>query len=389
MLPLDKRVPLVLQQDGCRMHNEACERNPLCLQEKFGQMSCGNLVGIEKLREISTVHGGCCGVKGQPRPSPRKQIVPEWGCMIRMPSDSFRGPLPPLTEEQRRLEEELRASVQQLAGTIGERNLFRHKQLSEAADYIRTTLARTGYEVRQHTYEVAGQPCENLEVEVRGKEHPDEIILIGAHYDSVQGSPGANDNATGVAAMLALAKAFAKTVFSRTLRFVAFTNEEPPFFQSRYMGSRVYAQRSHERGEKIVLMLSLETIGYYSDEPGSQGYPFPFSFFYPSTANFIAFVSNMKNASWVRQLLTAFRRHAQLPSEGGALWEWIPGVAWSDHWSFWKEGYPAVMVTDTAPNRYPHYHTATDTPDKVDFARMARVVSGLQGIIGGLTGQSS
>jgi Iap family predicted aminopeptidase len=298
--------------------------------------------------------------------------------MIRMPPDSFRGPLPPLTEEQRGLEQELRTHVQQLAGAIGERNLFRYKQLVAAADYLRTALASFGYAVRRHLYEISGQPCENLEAEVRGKERPGEIVLIGAHYDSVQGSPGANDNATGVAAMLALSRAFASLQPARTVRFVAFTNEEPPLFQSRQMGSRIYAARSRERGERITLMLSLETIGYYSDQPGSQGYPFPFGFFYPSTANFIAFVSNMENARWVRLLLTAFRRHAQFPSEGGALWEWIPGVAWSDHWSFWKEGYPAVMATDTAPNRYPQYHTSADTPDNVDFARTARVVSGLQ-----------
>lgn len=301
--------------------------------------------------------------------------------MIRMPGDSFRGPLPPLTDEQRRRAENLRASVQHLAGTIGERNLFHYKQLVASAEYIHATLAGFGYEVSRQRYQVSGQTCDNLEAEVRGTDKPEEILLIGAHYDSVQGSPGANDNASGVAALLALAQAFARTQPSRTVRFVAFTNEEPPFFQSRHMGSRVYAQRIRAQGEKILLMLSLETIGYYSDEPGSQRYPFPLSFFYPSTGNFIAFVSNMECAPWVRRLLTAFRRHAQFPSEGGAVWEWIPGVAWSDHWSFWKEGYPAVMVTDTAPNRYPHYHTAADTPDKVDYARMARLVSGLQRVI--------
>lgn len=305
-----------------------------------------------------------------------------------MPNDSFRGSLPPLTDEQRRLEDDLRASVQQLAGTIGERNLFHYKQLVAAADYIHTTLAGFGYEVRRQNYLVAGQTCANLEAEVRGTDKPEDILVIGAHYDSVQGSPGANDNATGVAALLALARAFANTQPSCTVRFVAFTNEEPPFFQSRHMGSRVYAQRCHAQGEKIMLMLSLETIGYYSEKPGSQSYPFPLSFFYPSTGNFIAFVSNIEYASWVRQLLTAFRRQAQFPSEGGAVWEWIPGVAWSDHWSFWKEGYPAVMVTDTAPNRYPHYHTATDTPDKIDYARMARVVSGLQRVIMEVAGRS-
>jgi Zn-dependent M28 family amino/carboxypeptidase len=301
--------------------------------------------------------------------------------MIRMPGDSFKGPLPPLTQDQRALEQELRTYVQQLAGRIGERNLLRYPSLVAAAGYLRTTLTSFGYEVGRQPYQVTGQTCENLDAGVRGIDKPADILLIGAHYDSVQGSPGANDNATGVAAMLALARAFAGARPSCTLRFAAFTNEEPPYFQSRHMGSRIYARECRAKGEQILLMLSLETIGYYSDEPGSQSYPFPFSFFYPSTGNFIAFVSNMEHASWVRRLLTAFRRHARFPSEGGALWEWIPGVAWSDHWSFWKEGYPAVMVTDTAPNRYPHYHMESDTPDKVDFARMARVVSGLQRVI--------
>ena len=308
--------------------------------------------------------------------------------MIRMPGDSFKGPLPPLTEEQRSLEYELRSSVQELAQRIGERNLFRYNQLLEAAAYIRTALTSSGYDVGRHQFQVAGQTCENIEAQMVGTEKPHDILLLGAHYDSVQGSPGANDNATGVAALLALARRVANTKPSCTVRFVAFTNEEPPFFQSPHMGSHVYAQRCRERSENIRLMLSLETIGYYSDEPRSQSYPFPFSFFYPSTANFIAFVSNMENASWVKQLLKAFRLHARFPSEGGALWEWIPGVAWSDHWSFWQEGYPAVMVTDTAPNRYPHYHTAADAPDKVDFARTARVVWGLQRVIGELAGCS-
>lgn len=303
--------------------------------------------------------------------------------MIRMPSDHFKGPLPPLTDEQRALEHELRSYVERLAGHIGERNLFRFQHLAAAADYIRQTLAGSGYEVHRHQYEVAGRICENVEAEVKGAEK-DGILLVGAHYDSVQGSPGANDNATGVAALLALARRMASSRPSCALRFVAFTNEEPPLFQGPQMGSHVYAQRCRERRENIRLMISLETIGYYSDEPQSQTYPFPFGFFYPSTANFIAFVSNMENAPWVKRLLTSFRLHARFPSEGGALWEWIPGVAWSDHWSFWQAGYPAVMVTDTAPNRYPHYHTAADAPDKVDFARMARVVSGLQRVIGEL-----
>jgi Zn-dependent M28 family amino/carboxypeptidase len=298
-----------------------------------------------------------------------------------MPGDPFRGPLPPLTAQQHALELTLRRHVHQLAGVVGERNLCRPAQLAAAADYIDMIMRSAGGQVQRQQFEVSGQRSENIEVDISGLEQRDEIILIGAHYDSVEGSPGANDNATGVAATLALAQEFAKVKPSPTIRFVWFANEEPPYFQSRHMGSVVYAKRCKQRGETIRLMLSLETIGYYSDEPNSQRYPLPLGLFYPSTGNFIAFVSNMENAHWVKRILTAFRGHTQFPSEGGALWEWIPGVAWSDHWSFWQEGYAAVMVTDTAPNRYPYYHTADDTPDKLDFARMARVVAGLQLVI--------
>jgi len=304
-----------------------------------------------------------------------------WYVMIPMPGESYHGPLPPATDELRALENELRSYVHMLAGEIGERNVFHYTQLVQAAEYIGKTLSEAGYEVARQEYEVSGQICENLGAEVRGTERPDEIVLIGAHYDSVKGSPGANDNATGVAAMLALAHMFSQTPASRTLRFLAFTNEEPPFFQSHHMGSRVYAKRSRQRAENIILMLSLETLGYYSDQQGSQSYVFPLHFFYPSTGNFIAFVSNVENGSLVRHLLKSFRQHASFPSEGAALWRWLPGVGWSDHWAFWKEGFPAVMVTDTALFRDPAYHTAHDAPQNIHYEHFARVVSGLQRVI--------
>jgi hypothetical protein len=308
--------------------------------------------------------------------------------MIQMPEASYQGPLPPLTEDERVLERELRVSVEVLAGRIGERNVFRHNALVQAADFIRMRLSELGYEVRGQTYDVGGMACENIEAEVRGNVTPDDVLLIGAHYDSVEGSPGGNDNGSGVAAMLALARLFAKSQPARTVRFAAFANEEPPLFRTRHMGSRVYARRSRERGEHIVLMLSLETIGYYSDEPGSQRLMFPLNFFYPSTGNFIAFVGNVENGPWVQRLVGSFRRHAQFPSEGGALWGWMPGVGWSDHWAFWKEGFPAVMVTDTALFRYPAYHSRADTPDKIQYDRLARVVSGLHKVIAELSNGS-
>ena len=168
---------------------------------------------------------------------------------------------------------------------------------------------------------------------------------------------------------------------SRTIRYVAFVNEEPPFFQSDKMGSVVYAKRCKERGEKIVAMLTPETIGCYFDEPGSQKYPSILGWFYPKVGNFIIFVGESESGSLVSKCVGLFRQYAQFPSEGGAAPKSIEGVGWSDHWSFSRHGYPALMITDTAPFRYPHYHTARDTPDKCDYDRMARVVEAVARVV--------
>jgi Zn-dependent M28 family amino/carboxypeptidase len=189
-----------------------------------------------------------------------------------------------------------------------------------------------------------------------------------------------------VAALLVLARLAQQQRFARTLRFVAFVNEEPPYFQSAYMGSRVYASESAQRGEQITAMLSLETIGYYSDEKGSQSYPFPLNFVYSSPGNFIGFVGNLASRRLVRRVVAAFREHARFPSEAVAAPSIIPGIGWSDHWSFWQEGYPGVMVTDTAPYRYEQYHTPRDTPEIIDYERTARVVGGLGHVLGDLAG---
>jgi hypothetical protein len=158
-------------------------------------------------------------------------------------------------------------------------------------------------------------------------------------------------------------------------------NEEPPFFQTEQMGSLVCARRCRERGEKIVVMLALESLGYYSTDGGCQKYPFPIGLFYPSRGDFVGFVGRTADAKWVRHCVKAFRQHAQFPSEGGALPGWLPGIGWSDHWAFWQDGYPAIMLTDTAPFRSPHYHAEDDTPDKLDYDRFARVVEGTGRVI--------
>lgn len=302
--------------------------------------------------------------------------------MVGVPGASHSGALAPLTPEERAIADNLRGHVAAIAGR--EHNLGHRPALDEAAQYIERALAGYGYAVARQPIQVDQGEVHNIEAGIPGGAPGAEIVLIGAHYDSVAGSPGANDNGSGVAAMLELARLLRGTKPARSLRFVAFVNEEPPFFTGELMGSRHYARRSKAQGEKIAAMFSLETIGYYSSRPASQHYPFPLSFFYPSTGNFVAFVSNLRSRALLHEVAGGFRRHAAFPSEAVAAPAFLPGVDWSDHWSFWREGYPALMVTDTALYRYPHYHTSLDTPDKVDYESLARVVTGLKGMLGEL-----
>ena len=300
--------------------------------------------------------------------------------MVSVPGQSWSGELPPLTAEERELAASLREHVTVIASR--EHNVYKLPMLEQAAQYIENAFDNAGYfPLGAQRFTVGDIPVRNIEAELKGGARASEIVVVGAHYDSVGGAVGANDNGSGVAAMLELARLARARRPARTLRFVAFVNEEPPFFKSEVMGSLRYARRAKERGENIVAMVSLETIGYYSDQAGSQRYPFPLGFFYPSTGNFLAFVSDLGSRALMHEAIAAFRRHARFPSEGVAAPAFIPGVDWSDHWSFREAGYPALMVTDTAPYRYPHYHTAADTPDKLDYERLARVVSGLQGML--------
>jgi len=305
-----------------------------------------------------------------------------WWFGMRMPGKNI-SKAEALSPDEIALRKELHADVQKLAGEIGERNMWHYPQLNAAGDFIEDSFARAGLHPRRDSYELRGQTCHNIEAEIPGARP--EILLVGAHYDSVFGSPGANDNGSGVAALLALARRFAGKTSQHTLRFVAFVNEEPPYFLSGEMGSLVYAGRCKARGDKISAMISLETIGYFSDAPNSQIYPSrALGVFYPKVGNFIGFVSNVHSRTLLRRAIAVFRKHAKIPSEGAALPWFIPGVSWSDQWSFWKRGYPGIMITDTAPFRYPYYHSANDTPDKLDYDRFALVVSGMEKVIEGL-----
>ena len=309
--------------------------------------------------------------------------------VTKMPGRSFQGELDALSPPQLALKASLEAHVDMLATQIGERNMQHHPALERAASYIEKMLVEAGYEPASQRFDVDGQPVRNIEVELRGAADRDRIVLIGAHYDSAPGTPGANDNGSGVAALLELARALADRRPRRTVRFVAFVNEEPPHSYTSSMGSRRYAERSAERGETVVAMLSLETIGYYSDAPDSQRYPFPVGFFYPDRGNFIGFVGNRRSARLVKRAVERFREHARFPSEGLAAPSWVGGVSWSDHWSFWQIGAPAIMVTDTAFYRYLSYHMPSDRADVIDYARLARVVDGLVGVVEDLANDES
>jgi Zn-dependent M28 family amino/carboxypeptidase len=277
----------------------------------------------------------------------------------------------------------LRGHVHELAGTIGERSLWRPEALARAAAYVGRRLAAHGT-VEEQAFEVDGRRVANVELTLPGR--GTGSVVVGAHYDTVLGSPGANDNGSGVAALLELAGALAAAPRARTLRLVAFVNEEPPFFQTEAMGSLRYARRCRERGEGVEAMLSLESIGCYRDAPGSQSYPAGLGLLYPDRGDFVAFVSNLGSARLLRRAVRAFRGAVDLPCQAAALPAAIPGVGWSDQWAFWEHGYPALMVTDTAPFRDPWYHTAGDTEEKLDYERLGRVVEGLAAAISELAG---
>lgn len=280
------------------------------------------------------------------------------------------------------LEAELRRDVEALAAA-GPRTVLIPANLRAAAAYIHDSFVRAGHRrPRRQEFSCQGMTCENIEVELPGT--TDEVVVIGAHYDTVPTSPGADDNGSGVAALLSMARSLVAARPARTIRLVAFANEEAPHFSTPEMGSYVYAQRARARGERIVAMLSLETIGYYRDERGSQSYPPPLSAFYPPRGDFIAFVGNLRSRRLVQQCARSFRKHARFPAEAAALPEWIEEIAWSDQWSFWQFGWPAIMVTDTAMFRNPHYHGPTDTPETLDYDRLARVVEGLTAVVSDL-----
>jgi len=296
---------------------------------------------------------------------------------VNMPGVSISGDLKKLDTEMEASRDRLRAHVYSLAGEIGERHYQKRDALDEAALYIEQSFKEMGYNPVSEVY--SSKLYRNIVVNLYGREKRDEIIIIGAHYDTVWLSPGADDNASGVSALLELARALRQEPLSRTVRLAAFSNEEWPFFGRDKMGSHVNARNSYDRSELITGMISLEMLGYYSTKENSQVYPKPLNYFYPDKGNFIALVSNFTSRNLLRETITEFRRTSQFPSEGLIAPQFlVPDIKRSDNSSFWSHGYPAVMVTDTSNYRNRNYHKSQDLPDSLDYESMARIVEGLR-----------
>ncbi len=305
-----------------------------------------------------------------------------------MPGRSHSGPLPPLTAGQAATRDALRRHVVAIASRP--HHVSQPEALAASAAYLESALRGLGYPVDSQFYEVEGVRVRNLEVAIAGSTRRGETIVLGAHYDSSGDGPGANDNGSGSAALLELARLLRNEAPARTLRLAWLVNEEPPYFQGDDMGSVRYARlATSRRNERVVAMLSLETMGYYDDAPGSQRYPHKLMrLFYPDAGNFVAFLGNWKSRDLVRDSVAAFRAAVPFPSQGLALPDDVPAMkpvsdplGYSDHWSFWQVGVPALMVTDTAFERYDHYHTPNDTPDRIDYDRLARVTHGLVPVV--------
>lgn len=313
-----------------------------------------------------------------------------WYALV-MPGRSHSGPLPPITESERDLARVLRDHVEAIASKP--HNTSHPQELEASARAIEARLTALGYVPRALGFEASGVEVRNIEVviEPEAGARPEAVtaIVVGAHYDSAGDAPGANDNGSGVAALLVLARELKSHVMTATrLRLVFFVNEEPPHFKTETMGSLVYARALAATGERVRGMLALETLGCYFDEPGSQKYPAGLASVLksalPAKGDFVAIVGTPSARALVAEVTRLFRDGTAFPSLGGVAPDAIPGITWSDHWSFGQIGVPAVMLTDTAPFRYQHYHLASDTPDKIDYDRLARVTAGIARVVRGL-----
>jgi hypothetical protein len=277
-------------------------------------------------------------------------------------------------------------TVKHLSETIGPRDDSSTDKLDKSADYIEAKMRSYGCNVKKQPFTFADNTYYNVICEVKGTEKgKNSILVVGAHYDTVATTPGADDNASAVAGMLELARLTSAKPIKHAVRFVAFCLEEPPAFRTKNMGSYVYAESLKKEGADVYGMISLEMIGYFSEEKGSQYYPFSiFKWFYPDKGNFISFVGNFSSRSFTKQVEKEFKAASTLPIESVNTFSAVPGIDFSDHLNFWEFGYPAFMITDTSFYRNPNYHMPSDTAETLDYDKMSELVSGLYKALGAL-----
>lgn len=296
-----------------------------------------------------------------------------WMLSVRPTASKAKRPQSPAPQRARIAN--LRAHVAMLANELIPRSWRHRANLERAADYIAASLKDSGARVEKQVFHVDGQAYTNIIAAFGPAEGP--WLVVGAHYDVAGDGPGADDNASAVAGLLELGRLLGANVLSRRVLLAAYCLEEPPFFATPHMGSVIHAQSLKKAGRRIELMICLEMIGYFSDQPGSQRFPFPLlRLFYPSTGNYIMVVDRLVSGHGPRI------RDAMRPAEPLSVYSinapaFLWGINLSDHRSFWQAGYDAVMITDTAFYRNRAYHTAGDTADRLDYNRMARVVDGL------------
>ena len=284
-----------------------------------------------------------------------------------------------LDESGLELREALRAHVEFLSLEVGERNVLNPGSLHRVLAYIKACWESWGYRIHSQDYFTDEERFTNLWVEVQGSQHPEEVVVVGAHYDTFPRTPGADDNATAVAGLLELSRRLAGLKPGKTIRFVAFANEEPPYFMSDFMGSYVYARQCRQQEQKIAVMVCLEMLGYFNGAEQGQANTYDLL---PDRGDFICLCGNPESKEQIVQAGEAFRKAVTLPLSLVAVSEAVvPMVAYSDHWSFWQCGWPAFMVTDTGPLRNPHYHEPSDLPETLDFDSFTRVLQGVEAVV--------
>jgi hypothetical protein len=278
--------------------------------------------------------------------------------------------------------ERLERDVRHLCTAFGHRSYVPPENLGRVADWIRSELEPTGLEVREQSYTIREGTYRNVIATRRGTDPSAGVVVIGAHYDAYGEMPGADDNASGVAVLLELARTLDDRPTAETRHLVFFVNEEPPFFAGEDQGSRHFALELLERGTPVDLMVALDLVGYFSDESGSQTLPSALlRLYYPSRGDFIGVVGDTRSGRWIHEVKRGMRAARSIPVLSFRGPRWIPGVDWSDHFWFRELGLPGVLVSDTAMLRNPNYHRRTDTPDTLDYPRMAGVVQALHGLL--------